>query len=141
MKQIQGIPCPAEENAARRLVGCPNSKPRFRYSHFQRWDTGLKKVGTVFQEIQAEFSDVTFLTDLPEKTVSIHKIACPSDQRDDRIDFPLIDRGKRYSLGEKSQLLEKLPADFRVGYLFADVSDRDLREQIVMRCREIYQNA
>jgi HD superfamily phosphohydrolase len=101
----------------------------------------LRKVGTVFQEIQAEFSDVTFLTDLPEKTVSIHKIACPSDQRDDRIDFPLIDRGKRYSLGEKSQLLEKLPADFRVGYLFADVSDRDLREQIVMRCREIYQNA
>lgn len=101
----------------------------------------LKKIGAVLNQIRAEFPNSDFITDLPEKTVSIHKIACPSDQRDDRIDFPLIERGKRYSLGERSQLLEKLPAEFRIGYLFADVSDRALRQEIANRCREIYQNA
>ena len=101
----------------------------------------LKKIGAVLNQIRAEFPNSDFIKDLPEKTVSIHKIACPSDQRDDRIDFPLIERGKRYSLGERSQLLEKLPAEFRIGYLFADVSDRALRQEIANRCREIYQNA
>lgn len=101
----------------------------------------VRKVMKVLQEIRKEFGDVEFLTDVPQKTVSIHKIVCPSDQREDRIDFPMIDGGKRYSLGERSQLLEKLPGEFRIGYLFADVSDREQKKEIKKRCREIYQNA
>ncbi|MCA9111817.1 MAG: HD domain-containing protein [Planctomycetaceae bacterium] len=100
----------------------------------------VKKIAKVLKSIGEEFSDIDFLDDLPEKTVSIHKIACPTDQRDDRIDFPLIDRGKRFSLGERSQLLEKLPGEFRIGYIFADISDREMKEKIANRCREIYQN-
>jgi uncharacterized protein len=101
----------------------------------------VKKAATVLKRIREEFDGVEFLPDLPEKTVSIHKIACPSDQRDDRIDFPLIDGGRRYSLGERSQLLEKLPGEFRIGYVFADVSDREQKKLIQTKCREIYQNA
>lgn len=101
----------------------------------------VRKVATVLKRIQEEFSDVEFIRDLPEKTVSIHKIQCPSDQRHDRIDFPLIDRGKRFSLGERSQLLEKLPGEFRIGYVFADISDRNKKDAISARCREIYRDA
>lgn len=99
----------------------------------------LKRTGAVFTEIVKEFSDVGFLKDLPEKPTSIHKITCPGDQDDSLIDFPLIDQGKRYSLGERSQLLEKLPASFRIGYIFADVSDRVRKREIANRCRVIYQ--
>ncbi len=101
----------------------------------------LKKTATVLKTIRTEYPDITFLEDLPTKAVSIHKIACPTDQKDDGIDFPLIEGEKRSSLGERSQLLEKLPGEFRVGYVFADVSDRTQRESIALRCREIYQNA
>lgn len=101
----------------------------------------VKKVANVLKTIREEFPNVDFLEDLPEKTVSIHKIQCPSDQGNDRIDFPLVDRGKRSSLGARSQLLEKLPGEFRIGYLFADVSDREQKDRIANRCREIYQNA
>lgn len=87
-----------------------------------------------------EFPDVEFLADTPSKTVSIHKIATPADQDENRHDFPLIDRGKRFSLGERSQLIEKLPAEFRVGYVFADVTSKELKQKIAVRCREIYQS-
>ena len=98
----------------------------------------LRKAGIVQKQIREEFSEIEFLEDFPEKMVSIHKIARPSDEADGRIDFPLIDRGRRSSLGERSQLLERLPGAFRVGYIFADVSDRELRVKIANRCREIY---
>jgi HD superfamily phosphohydrolase len=104
--------------------------------------TVLRKAGIVLKTIRQEHPETEFLEDFPEKMVSIHKIARPSDEGDGRIDFPLIDRGRRFSLGERSQLLERLPGGFRVGYVFADVSeDRILKGKIANRCREIYQNA
>ena len=103
--------------------------------------TVLRKAVIVRRSIRDEFRQIDFLDDFPDKAVSIHKILRPSDESVGRIDFPLIDRGRRFSLGERSQLLERLPGGFRIGYLFADVSDRDLKRQIADRCREIYQNA
>ncbi|PHS14510.1 MAG: hypothetical protein COA78_05800 [Blastopirellula sp.] len=101
----------------------------------------LNKAGVVFSKIVNEFPDVEFLRDFPEKTTPIHKIACPGDHDESLIDFPLIDQGKRYSLGERSQLLEKLPASFRIGYIFADTTDRDIKREIANRCRDIYQGS
>lgn len=100
---------------------------------------GVRKIAVVLKKIQTEFPDIEFLGDFPEKPVSIHKIERQSDQNPDLVDFPVIDRGKRDSLGARSQLLEKLPQEFRIAYIFADVSDREKRRKIADRCREIYQ--
>lgn len=100
-----------------------------------------KKMATVFSRIKQEFSESDFLMDLPEKPTSIHKIASSSDQDESKIDFPVIERGRRTSLGERSQILEKLPSTFRIGYIFADISDPALKTAITDRCRAIYQTA
>lgn len=97
----------------------------------------LKRVRKVFQTIQTEFPEVEFLEDLPEDAISIHKIAREDDQEAKGIDFPLMDRGRRTSLGGRSQILKTLPTVFRIGYIFADVADTSLRERISTRCREI----
>lgn len=96
-----------------------------------------KKVETT---IKQEFNEVEFLSDFPEKPVSIHKIAGPNDNDEDLVDFPLMEGEVRDSLGRRSQILEKLPPKFRIGYIFADVSDRDKKDEIKKRCREIYRS-
>lgn len=101
----------------------------------------LRKTATVFAAVSQEFGEIEFLKDLPERPTSIHKIACPSDQDESKIDFPVIDRGKRTSLGERSQLIEKLPASFRIGYIFADVSRPSRRREVANRCLAIYQSS
>lgn len=98
-----------------------------------------RRMATSFERIQSEFPVVDFLKDLPEKTTSIHKIATPSDQDESKIDFPVVDRGKRFSLGERSQILEKLPSTFRIGYIFADVANAEQKREIAERLRAIYQ--
>jgi HD superfamily phosphohydrolase len=98
----------------------------------------LKRFGTVFKEIRTEFPDVEFLQDLPEKPITIHKIAGPSDQDASLVDFPVVEDGKRSSLGARSQLLEKMPPSYRIGYIFADVSDTDRKREISGRCQAIY---
>lgn len=100
-----------------------------------------RKMATAFDRIRNEFSDVDFLMDLPEKTTSIHKIATASDQDGSKIDFPVMDRGKRFSLGERSQILEKLPGTFRIGYIFADVANSEQKHAIAERIRAIYRDA
>jgi len=102
-------------------------------------DDGIQSVRhakTISQRVQEEFSDVAFLEDLPDKPMSIHKIASHSDHDEKLIDFPLMDRGRRTSLGDKSQILNDLSTKFRVGYIFADADDNS-RKTIVERCRTI----
>lgn len=88
--------------------------------------------------VREEFADVEFLDDFPDKTVSIHKIEREEDQEEGKIDFPLIDQQQRQSLGERSHLINKMPAGFRIGYVFADVVKPDQRKQISERCRDLY---
>ena len=103
---------------------------------------GPQAVGTVqrvLKEIRKEYSDVDFIGDLPDEPITIHKIARDDDRDAGLIDFPLLDRGKRTSLGERSQILRTLPRTFRVGFIFADVEDKTIRDEIANRCR-ILQN-
>jgi HD superfamily phosphohydrolase len=97
----------------------------------------IRTAKVVLKEIRKEYPDVDFIEDLPDKPVSIHKIARDDDRDTKLIDFPLLDRGKRTSLGERSQILKNLPTTFRVGFIFADVEDKTRRGEIAARCRTI----
>lgn len=97
----------------------------------------VKTARKVLEEIRTEFSGVEFIEDLPDEPISIHKIARDDDRDAKLIDFPLLDRGRRTSLGERSQILKNLPNTFRVGFIFADVDDRGLRDTIAARCRAL----
>jgi len=99
----------------------------------------VKAARRVAVKIREEFQGIDFVDDFPDAPVSIHKVA--RDDEDDRMldDFPMIDRGKRTSLGERSQLLRTLPKSFRVGFLFADVKDDQvLRTEIARRCQALF---
>ena len=98
----------------------------------------LRKGEKVLNEIRKEYPDIEFLHDFPEKPVSIHNIVRPEDQDASGVDFPIIDQKRRYSIGERSQLLKTLPASWRVGFIFADISDRKRRDEITQKCRKIY---
>ena len=91
----------------------------------------------VFERIKSDFEDVDFVADLPDEPISIHKIARDDDREAKLIDFPLIENGRKASLGERSQILKSLPLTFRVGYIFADVNDQGRRDEIMNRCRQI----
>jgi HD superfamily phosphohydrolase len=97
----------------------------------------VKTARKVLEAIRKEFDKVEFIEDLPDEPVSIHKIARDDDRDAKLIDFPLLDRGRRTSLGERSQILKNLPTTFRVGFIFADVDDRGSRDVIVARCRAL----
>ncbi|MFN9917160.1 MAG: hypothetical protein ACK53L_31515, partial [Pirellulaceae bacterium] len=91
----------------------------------------------VFEQIKSDFEDVDFVADLPDEPISIHKIARDDDREAKLIDFPLIENGRKASLGERSQILKSLPLTFRVGYIFADVDGQGRRDEIMNRCRQI----
>lgn len=97
----------------------------------------VKTAKKVLAALRNEFEGVDFIDDLPDKPISIHKIARDDDRDGKLIDFPLLDRGRRTSLGERSQILKNLPTTFRVGFIFADVNDDDLRRRIASRCRAL----
>lgn len=97
----------------------------------------VKVARKVSKRIREAYPDVDFIEDLPDEPFSIHKIARDDDRDSRLIDFPLLDRGRKTSLGERSQILKALPVTFRVGFLFADVDNRALRETIANRCRTI----
>ena len=97
----------------------------------------VKIAKRVLQQIRKEYSDVDFIDDLPDEPISIHKIARDDDREGTLIDFPLLDRGKRTSLGERSQILKSLPLTFRIGYIFAGVEQKAKRDEIAARCRSI----
>ncbi len=87
--------------------------------------------------IQSENTDIDFIVDLPDKPISIHKIA--RDDEDDNLldDFPLIERNRKTSLGERSQLMKHLPKTFRIGYIFANIDDSKKRNEVATRCRQL----
>jgi hypothetical protein len=91
----------------------------------------------VFSKIQQEFSEIDFVEDLPDEPFFIHKIARDDDRDRKLIDFPLLDRGRKTSLGERSQILKAMPTTFRVGFIFADVDTPEQRTMIADRCRVI----
>jgi HD superfamily phosphohydrolase len=97
----------------------------------------VKAAKKVSDTIRREFAGIDFIDDLPDKPISIHKIARDDDRDANLIDFPLLDRGRRTSLGERSQILKTLPTTFRVGFIFADVDNNNLRGEIATRCRGI----
>ena len=97
----------------------------------------VKVARKVSEMIRLEFADVEFIDDLPDKPISIHKIARDDDRDANLIDFPLLERGRRTSLGQRSQILKTLPTTFRVGFIFADVIDKNKRSEIAARCRTI----
>lgn len=97
----------------------------------------VKVARKVSQRIRQEYSGVDFIDDLPDEPISIHRIARDDDRESKLIDFPLLDRGRRTSLGERSQILKSLPLTFRIGFIFANVTDRATRDEIAARCRTI----
>lgn len=97
----------------------------------------LPKVEKVLQQIRKEYPDIDFIEDLPVKPVSIHKLASDDDQDTQGIDFPLIESGRKRSVGDRSHILKNLPRQFRVGFIFAEVSERAIRQQIASRCRDL----
>jgi uncharacterized protein len=97
----------------------------------------VKATKKVSEAIREEYAGIDFIDDLPDKPISIHKIARDDDRDARLIDFPLLDRGRKVSLGERSQILKTLPTTFRVGFIFADVSDASLRSEIAARCRTL----
>jgi HD superfamily phosphohydrolase len=97
----------------------------------------VKTARKVLEAIRKEFDRIEFIEDLPDEPVSIHKIARDDDRDAKLIDFPLLERGRRTSLGERSQILKNLPTTFRIGFIFADIDDRGLRDQIAARCRAL----
>jgi len=101
----------------------------------------LRPFGHTEATIRGEFPEHNFLADFPKDPISIHKIAGPDSDNETLIDFPLMDGNFRDSLGKRSQILGKLPAQFRIGYLFADISDRAKKAMVSKRCREIYGSA
>jgi uncharacterized protein len=119
-----------------RIVNRRHHRNVFALDEGDTWQA-LKKARRVFDQIRKEFSEIDFIEDLPDQPIAIHKIARDDDRESHRIDFPLLDGGKRTSLGERSQLLRHLAPTFRVGFIFADVNDPVLRTTIASRCREI----
>ncbi len=97
----------------------------------------VKVAWKVFKRICQEFQEVDFIADFPDEPIFIHKIARDDDRETKLIDFPLLDGEKRTSLGERSQILKSLPLTFRIGFIFADVDEREEREKIAKRCRII----
>ncbi|QDT79198.1 HD domain protein [Gimesia maris] len=95
----------------------------------------VRRAGKVLEKIKEEFPDIDFIGDLPDQPFSIHKIARDDDRDGKLIDFPLLDRERKTSLGERSQILKALPPTFRVGYIFADVDNKQKRDEIANRCR------
>lgn len=92
----------------------------------------------VYDAIQKEFGDVAFLADLRDNPVTIHRILRPDEQDENGIDFPMLGRSGKSSLGKHSQILKTLPKSFRIGVLFADTSDIGLRQQISARCNQLF---
>ncbi len=92
----------------------------------------------MLKQIRDEQPDVDLLEDFPDKPVSIHKIEREEDQEGGKIDFPLVEQGARTSLGDRSHIIRKLPAGFRIGYVFADVVDVEQRRELSQRCRELF---
>jgi hypothetical protein len=97
--------------------------------------SAIKTGWKVFNEVKKEYEDIDFIGDFPVDPFSIHKIARDDDRDGKLIDFPLLDRKRKTSLGERSQILKTLPSTFRVGYIFADVNNQKLRDKIANRCR------
>ncbi len=97
----------------------------------------VKVAKRVASTLREEYPDVDVVEDLPDKPISIHKFARDDEMEDQSIDFPLLDQGRQSSLGERSQLVKVLPRSFRIGYLFADVSEPGLRNSITERCRTL----
>ncbi|MFC1758151.1 HD domain-containing protein [Planctomycetota bacterium] len=98
----------------------------------------LKNAKITYDKIKAEFTDIDFIADLRDKPVNIHKILRPEDQ-DDGIGFPMIRRGAKSALGQRSLILKTLPKSFRIGVLFADTKEKAKRKEIGSRCRAIFQ--
>lgn len=95
----------------------------------------VKTARKVLDVVRGEYPKIDFIADLPDKPISIHKIARDDDRDAKLIDFPLLDRGRKTSLGEHSQILKTLPTTFRVGFIFADVEDKKKRDEIAALCR------
>jgi len=95
---------------------------------------GVKIAKRISHRIQLKYPEVNFIEDLPDEPISIHKIARDNDREQQQIDFPILDRGKRTSLGDRSQIIKSLPPTFRIGYLFADVAQKELRDRIAAQC-------
>jgi len=100
--------------------------------------TSVKKAIKVGKQIKKEFDSIDFVIDIPERPFSIHKIARDQEGDDNLDDFPMIDRDKRTSLGERSQIIKNLSKTFRVGYIFADAPDSEIRATIENRCQDLY---
>ena len=98
----------------------------------------LRYIKQVFDQIQTEFDDVEFLADLRDQPVTIHRILRPEDQDEESIDFAMLQRGDRTSLGRRSQILKTLPKCFRIGVIFADVTDSERRREVSDHCRRIF---
>lgn len=121
---------------ARRIVNRQHHRDVFSLDEGE----GPKAVRTarkVLSKIRDEYSDLEFIDDLPDEPVSIHRIARDDDRESRLIDFPLMDRGRRSSLGERSQILKSLPLTFRIGFIFANIDDKAKRQKIAERCRDI----
>lgn len=97
----------------------------------------VKVARKVLQKIRQEYTSLDFIDDLSDDPISIHKIARDDDRESKLIDFPLMDRGRRTSLGERSQILKSLPLTFRVGFIFANIDNKTLRKEVADRCRII----
>ena len=97
----------------------------------------VKTAKRVLKEIRNKYPCIDFIGDFPDKPITIHKIARDDDSDDSLTDFPLVDRGRRTSLGERSQILKTLPRTYRVGFIFAGVKDKKIRDEIAARCRII----
>lgn len=132
----------AEDNAAPghvwadRIINRRHHRDVFSLDEGDSWQD-VKTAKKVFLKICEEHPEVEFIEDLPEDPISIHKIARDDDREAKRIDFPLLEHGRRTSLGERSQILKHLAPTFRLGFIFADVSDNALRTEITSRCRTI----
>lgn len=91
----------------------------------------VKRAKNALLRLQGAYPGVSFVDDFPAKQVTIHKVERPDDQEEDRVDFSLLENGRRTSLGERSQILNKLPGTFRIGMIFADEPDRTKRGVII----------
>ena len=123
-------------NWAERIINRRHHKDVFSLDEGDTY-RNLRVAAEVYSKIQLEYPDVDFIRDLPDKPISIHKIARDDDREANRIDFPLLERGRRTSLGDRSQILRQLAPTFRVGFIFADVEDKEKRARISARCRAI----
>ena len=121
---------------AKRIIERRHHRDVFALEHGDGFPV-LQKVRKIHNQVQLEFPEVDFIADLPDKPISIHKLARDSDQDGEGIDFPMIDAGKKVSLGDRSHVLRTLSKSFRLGFIFADVEDREKRQEIAARCRNL----